>query len=273
MSETKYSPEEQRLIDKINQYVWYHRIRVQGEVYTTSVVGRLPEIWDFILANLREVDFQNKIVLDIGCRDGLFSLEAERRGAATVHGIDNDVSTGAVEFLIPFFKSKVKMEELNLYELDPSHIGKFDIIMFFGVLYHLRYPYWGLRKITDCLNMDGLLLLESGMLVDDGFTRELELLYCPVENSPYEKTSCTFFNKRGLVTTLQSLGLQLTKSQTLGDEICSAKMDDVRVSRQYFAFKKGSVTPDQQGIINYWNGTHQYHTVEAGIAANLKQAD
>jgi tRNA (mo5U34)-methyltransferase len=42
---------------------------------------------------------RGKRVIDIGCRDGMFSFEAERMGAAEVTGIDNDLSTAAVEFL------------------------------------------------------------------------------------------------------------------------------------------------------------------------------
>ena len=65
-------------------------------------------------------------MLDIGCRDGLFAFEAESMGASEVIGIDNDLSKAAVEFLIPFLKSKVTMYEMNLYDLKPETFGLFD---------------------------------------------------------------------------------------------------------------------------------------------------
>jgi len=37
-----------------------------------------------------DVDFKNKTVLDIGCNAGFFSVEAKRRGAVAVDGIDRN---------------------------------------------------------------------------------------------------------------------------------------------------------------------------------------
>src|SRR5262249_7329636 len=148
-------------------------------------------------------------VLDIGCRDGLFSFEAEKMGAAEVIGIDNDPSVAAIRFLIPYFKSKVQMHELNVYDLLPTTFGKFDVVIFSGVLYHLRYPFWGLKLVRDVVKDGGTLLLETAVYVDDN---KYPLLFCPVgAESPYEPTSCTFFNTKALTDTLYSLGLTVRK--------------------------------------------------------------
>ncbi len=199
----------QQVKESIQRYRWYHAIEVMDGIFTESQVPQFQEMWDFDMRCLETIDFRGKRVLDIGCRDGLFSFLAERRGAREVVGIDNDISNGAVEFLIPYFGSKVTMHELNLYNLDPATIGKFDVILFFGVLYHLRYPYWGLRKIVDCLADQGQLLIESGMLVAK-FLESQEILYCPVERSPYgEPSSCTFFNQLALEVTLRSMNVRI----------------------------------------------------------------
>ena len=108
-----------------------------------------------VLNALKTLDLSGKRVLDVGCRDGLFSFAAEKAGALEVVGIDNDLSKGAVEFLIPFFDSKVEMYELNLYDLTVERFGKFDVIMLPGVLYHLRYPFWGLKILRDLINPNG----------------------------------------------------------------------------------------------------------------------
>jgi tRNA (mo5U34)-methyltransferase len=97
------------------------------------------------LKYVRSLDLRGKRVLDIGCRDGLFSFAAESMGAIDVIGIDNDLSRGATELLIPYFNSKVRMHQMNLYDLTPERFGTFDVVIFPGVLYHLRYPFWGLR--------------------------------------------------------------------------------------------------------------------------------
>lgn len=255
---------QRELAEKIDQYKWYHRIEVEEGLFTLPVRGGFPVIWDFILANLAGIQFQGRRVLDIGCRDGLFSFEAERRGAARVHGIDNDLSLGAQELLIPHFQSKVEMERLNLYDLEPKIQGTFDLIMFFGVLYHLRYPFWGLKQILRCLEPGGELLIESGMLRDSQWTKDLEILYCPVENSPYEVTSCTFYNTKGLVTTLHSFGMELVRHDILTSpaDVCASRDGKVFAERQFFVFKKTGTPTGIAGIMPYWNEVHAYHTVE-----------
>jgi SAM-dependent methyltransferase len=282
------------LIESIGRYKWYHRIRVRGDICTPSYLPSLPsfqDAWDLILAGMAMVDFRGKRVLDVGCRDGLFSFEAEHRGAEEVIGIDNDISRGAVEFLIPFFDSRVRMYEMNLYDITPDRFGRFDVIVFPGVLYHLRYPFWGLKQLLSCLSDNGILLIESGMLVEPGLDGH-ELLYCPVENSPYEPTSCTFFNAKALTTTLRAFQCRLFHSKMLSEvenrrtapryeglsgffrkyrkSLKSAARKKFRmlgngetlsVDRQLFLFEKSTDQGVSPWVKPYWDATHKIHTV------------
>src|SRR5262249_2539941 len=108
------------LREAVRRYRWYHRIHVGADVYTEPQHPEMQPIWDFIRAGLEAVDFRGKCVLDVGCRDGLFSFEAEKRGAAEVIGIDHALSKGATEWLIPLFGSNVRMHQLSLYDLAPE---------------------------------------------------------------------------------------------------------------------------------------------------------
>ena len=213
------------LANKLEQYEWYHQIKVADELYTPGIASYQP-MWDFNLRAMSAIDFEGKKVLDVGCRDGLFSFEAERRGALEIVGIDSDLSLGATELLIPYFESKVRMYEMNMLDITPEKFGTFDIILFFGVLYHLRYPVWGLKKLVDCLSERGTLIIESGMLIDPRY-EEVDFLYCPVEDSPYEPTSCTFFNQKGLDTTMRSLGCKAVDCKTLGKDFIEHKKADL----------------------------------------------
>jgi len=128
-------------------------------------------------------------------------------GASEVIGIDNHISKGAVEFLIPFFKSNVKMYEENLFNLTPELYGLFDIVMFPGTLYHLRYPFWALKTVRNILKPEGVILLETAISYDQS---KHAMLYCPVkEESPYDPTSVSFFNEKGIIDTLNSLGFNI----------------------------------------------------------------
>ena len=89
-------------------------------------------------------DLRGKRVLDIGAWDGWFSLEMERRGAQVVaiDCWDNE----RFRYLMRVFESKIDYHIIDLYELTPARFGTFDVVLFMGVLYHLKHPVLGLEK-------------------------------------------------------------------------------------------------------------------------------
>jgi len=196
---------ENELRQSIARYKFYHVIQLTDNIATPGITAYVPA-QNLCIRHLKSLDLQGKRVLDIGCRDGLFSFIAESMGAAEVIGIDNDLSKPATEFLIPYFKSKIKMVQMNLYDLKPDNFGLFDVIIFPGVLYHLRYPFWGLKVIRDVLRVGGHILIETPIWEGE---RNNAMLFCPIgKDSPYESSSCTFFNEKGLVDTLISMGFE-----------------------------------------------------------------
>ena len=212
------------ILKEISKYRWYHHIKINDEITTT---GFKKETFtqNKILSVLDNIDFKDKKVLDIGCRDGLFSFYAEKRGASEVVGIDNDLSKGAKEFLIPYFRSKVKMYLKNIYELKVSDFGQFDIIIFAGTLYHLRYPFYSLKIAKDVLKNGGTIVIETGVYLDDN---KRAILYCPIESeSEFDKTSCTFFNVKGLEDTLKSMGVIIKNTIILSQKINYRKLKNI----------------------------------------------
>jgi 2-polyprenyl-3-methyl-5-hydroxy-6-metoxy-1,4-benzoquinol methylase len=270
---------ESMAIENIRKYNWYHTIQLTDSISTPG--NRFPhEAVDMKV--LRSLDLRGKRVLDVGCRDGKFSFEAEKLGAAEVIGIDNDVSRAMVEFLIPFFNSKVKLQEMNLFELTPDTLGKFDVVLFFGVLYHLRYPFWALKRLKDVLLDNGQLLIESAILRD---TNRYALLYCPTGGeSPYENTSCTFFNEKGLRDTLSSIGIKvnaveyvikqsqtrafLTKLRTILKNAVRPNPSPLTVDRAVFSCQvaKGLLNTD---VTAYWEKTHRLHSIYYGAPRKI----
>jgi tRNA (mo5U34)-methyltransferase len=119
---------------------WFHRIDLADGIQTpgecphtaAEATGRfgIPE------------DLSGKTVLDIGAWDGLFSFEAERRGAR-VTAIDTGFT-----FAHRRLNSRVELHPLSPYDLDPARHGKFDYVFFFGVLYHLTNPIEALHRVA-----------------------------------------------------------------------------------------------------------------------------
>src|SRR5262249_21194629 len=45
--------------------------------------------------------------------------------------------------------SRVRFVCQSVYNLDPAELGQFDVVLFLGVLYHLRYPLLAVDKIRN----------------------------------------------------------------------------------------------------------------------------
>lgn len=90
-------------------------------------------------------DLTGKRVLDIGAWDGWFSFEMERRGAQVV-AVDC-VEMENFRHAHKQLSSRVEYRVLDIYELSPEKLGRFDIVLFLEVLYHLKHPLLGLEKV------------------------------------------------------------------------------------------------------------------------------
>lgn len=264
--------------ENVRRYNFYHRIRLTDTI-TTPGFAALERGQEMVMRHLKSLDLRGRRVLDIGCRDGLFSFAAESLGASDVIGIDNDLSKAAIEFLIPFFRSKVQMKEMNLYDLRPEHFGLFDVIVFPGVLYHLRFPFWGMKVIRDVMKPGGHLIIETAIWRSE---RSNAVLYCPIgDESPFEPTSCTFFNEKGLKDTLQSLGFRTVSVEYLSAPGLRGRFSFVRriVDDLNAAIRFGNHAPISKAHVkrsvfhavfeghnresfffHYWERTHNVHS-------------
>ena len=128
---------------------WRHRIELPDGVVTP---GSNDTRQLLAMINLPG-DLTGKTVLDVGCSDGFFSFECEKRGAARVLAVDDfssvyfDTPTG-FQVAHELLGSRVEFRQADLFGLDPDAIGRFDLVLFLGVLYHLRHPLLALERLA-----------------------------------------------------------------------------------------------------------------------------
>lgn len=231
--------------EQIAKYNWYHVIEVEGQ--KTPGIEGFTATCKWATELLSKHSLSGKSVLDVGARDCYASLFAERMGAAQIDAIDNDVSKGAKEFLLPYLKSKINLQQCSLYDI--GAVERYDAVLFFGVFYHLRYPFRALRTLVDALALGGEIFIEGGFL-KQAELQAYELLYCPVESSPYDPSSCTFFNPLALDTTMRNMGCEKI------DGMAWYGASD-HVDRGFVAYRKA-----RRQYFSYWEpgGEHSYHT-------------
>lgn len=157
---------------------WYHRIEVRPGIVTPGINDSAGALAGLDLP----ADCTGLRALDIGARDGFFSFELERRGAQVLAIDSMEPDQTGFPVARELLGSQVEYLVANLYDLDPDVHGTFDIVLFFGVLYHLRDPLLALDRIWSVCREDAILaletqVLENAVLLPDGSFRALRELH------------------------------------------------------------------------------------------------
>src|SRR6266850_7885161 len=131
---------------------WFHNFQIAADLWTNpDGSGPGPqyphERWEVIEPLLPDVT--GKTVLDIGCSSGFFSLKMKELGASYVLGVDAGEQQKAIaqaQFAAEMLGLDVDFRILSVYDL--REIGReFDVVLFMGVLYHLRHPLLALEAL------------------------------------------------------------------------------------------------------------------------------
>lgn len=139
---------------------WFHNIDLGGGLVTAPdhFLGDYPRFKFARFAAALPADLTGKSVLDIGCNAGFYSVEMVRRGAGRVVGIDSDERYLAQARLVSETLGYGGIEFRNLSVYDVAALGeRFDLVIFMGVLYHLRHPLLALDLIREHVAGDRLL--------------------------------------------------------------------------------------------------------------------
>lgn len=148
---------------------WFQNIVIDGVATAPDhFLGDYPAFKFKRFATALPTDLSGKSVLDIGCNAGFYSFEMKRRGAAEVLGVDSDdrYLEQARFARAALGLDGISFEKLSVY--DVAALGRrFDLVIFMGVLYHLRHPLLALDLIREHVAGDLLLFQTMQQGSDD----------------------------------------------------------------------------------------------------------
>jgi tRNA (mo5U34)-methyltransferase len=160
MTSPALSKEEiRRRVDALGP--WFHNLDLDGvRTAPSHFLGDYPAVKWQRFSEIVPDNLEGKSVLDIGCNAGFYAMEMKRRGAGRVLGLDTEE-----EYLEQAkFAAKVKGLNIEFRKLSAYDVGdlreQFDLVIFMGVLYHLRHPLLALDLIYEHVARD-LLLFQS----------------------------------------------------------------------------------------------------------------
>lgn len=120
---------------------WFHNLSLQGvQTAPDHFLGDYPAAKWQNFQDAIPKDLTGMSVLDIGCNGGFYSIEMKRRGARRVLGIDHDDQyLDQARFAAQVLGLDIGFERMSVYDV-PKLGERFDLVLFMGVFYHLRYP-------------------------------------------------------------------------------------------------------------------------------------
>jgi len=192
---------------KVNAIKWYHTIDLgngiitRGENNTPKFLKRL---------NLPE-DFSGLTVLDIGAWDGSYSFEAERRGAKRVLATDWFCWGGpgwgtkdGFDLAKEVFNSCIEDKEIDIFDITPGTVGQFDLVLFLGIIYHMRHPLLALEHAASVTKK--LLIVET--VIDLLFITRPALAFYPEDECGKDATNWYAPNPAAVEAMLRTLGFK-----------------------------------------------------------------
>lgn len=215
-------PPKPNLADQIAAVpYWYHKIPLPDGTVTPGWAPLDAEMYGI------PKDLTGKRVLDVGAWDGYWSFEALRRGAKQVVAIDDfsdylgfldqrqrpawetfDLCRGAWGYS----EQVCERREMSVYDVSEEILGRFDVIFFFGTLYHLRHPLLAIDKLAAICNQQ--IYVESAILDDfspyqgglgHGYGNQMVMEFYPTNE--YGNNHTNYWTP-----TLQCLGYMLTSA-------------------------------------------------------------
>jgi len=207
------------MIDKdiveMNAIRWWHRIPI-GDVTTPGHNEESQSTLDAM--NLG--DLTGKTVLDIGCWDGFYSFACEKKNAERVVASDrfvwdmSEFTDAGFNFAHKHLNSNVEKLHASVEELPDKNLGKFDIVLMLGVLYHAKSPIQYIEIAKE---------LSKGIVI---FETAVDLMDIPVPVARYyvhdemnhDPTNFWGFNELAMLGMMRDAGYKDIKSVRLGNQ-------------------------------------------------------
>ncbi|MBE9221714.1 class I SAM-dependent methyltransferase [Cyanobacterium stanieri LEGE 03274] len=148
-----------------NSRIWWHSIPLPNGDRIRSC--HEDQELQFQMWNALQIDnsggLKGKKVLDIGANDGFFSIAASMAGASEVTSVDKNWETWPKNLK---YISKIWNVDIEIITADFRNYDfnkRYDVIFFFGVLYHLEDVFTSIKKLKNLLEDDGVLYIETQM--------------------------------------------------------------------------------------------------------------
>ncbi|MDB5397494.1 MAG: hypothetical protein JWM91_5000 [Rhodospirillales bacterium] len=196
---------------EVNALPWFHQIDFGNGVLSPGWIKK-SKVERVSRTLFDPLNVTGKTVLDIGCWDGAYSVEATRRGArrvlATDHFAWSEQCWGdrrSFELTRQHLAPSIEVMDIDVPNLSTTTVGTHDIVLFLGVFYHLRHPFETLERVaamaTECLVLETHLMRLP-------FTTEPHMRFYPNDELHNDHTNWWSPNRACVEAMLRDVGFK-----------------------------------------------------------------
>lgn len=183
---------------------WHHAFEIYPGVFT-------PGSYDpqFLLDEMKLPDnLCGMSVLDIGTADGFFALRLAQRGARVVAIDYRKKEDHGFHVMEKLNDVNIEYHQMNIYDSELASLGKFDFVIFMGILYHLPDLWRALHIARSCCQ--GTIFIESQVELDCDPSAPLARYY-PGNTLASDHTNYWLPNRRCLLELLHDCGFDMER--------------------------------------------------------------
>ena len=199
--------DKQALIDKINSFErWHYQFELNGiltPIADPNRVNRHMQRRAYFFEPLLELfggSLKGKRILDIGCNAGFWSLQAIEAGCEYVLGVDGrDMHVEQAQLVFEtkgIDADRYHFVQGDIFEYDFSQHGEFDIVFYFGLMYHINKPVVLMEKIA---------AVNSDVVIIDTDLSTLKGPFLEIHHEPLDDPRNAVFNTMVLWPTKQAV--------------------------------------------------------------------
>ena len=162
---------------------WHYQFDLNGvttPIFDETLINRHIQRRRYFFDPLVELcggSLKGKRVLDLGCNAGYWSLLSLKHGCEFVLGIDGrKMLIDQANFVFEVNQvqeAKYRFLEANIFDIDWTTLGSFDIVLCLGLMYHVNKPVDLIERISlvnsDILVIDTAISLSKSLVFEIGF--------------------------------------------------------------------------------------------------------
>lgn len=145
------------VIKEADKVLNWHPPGIYQGIEEWGLKGRRDMKHRVVSLGLEQLDFEDKTILDVGCSNGAFLRYSIDKGAKYAKGIElpeRAKMAQMVNFYLQYHNIDIQGWDVKNDAMS-GHTGRFDIVLFLSMGYHVGLPDWVMQKATDIFVYEG----------------------------------------------------------------------------------------------------------------------